>query len=95
MIRAIIIQTRIQLPATWFRPQSNIIVSQHCELTLGLYIWRLLQDWKERYAVEVGGSKQSCFYCRVFIDKFNDLAARKKFHDSIIFRGQHNKYVQC
>lgn len=71
-----------------------IAASQHCELTVGLHIWELLKKKKERSTVEIGCSKQSCFYCRLFIDKFNDWAAGEAYPNQIVVRGQHNKYVQ-
>ncbi|KAI4274924.1 MAG: hypothetical protein LQ337_003564 [Flavoplaca oasis] len=75
-------------------PEHVIVASQHCELTVGLHLWKLLRDRKERSTVEIGCSKQSCFYCRLLIDKFNEWAAREEFSYRIVVRGHHNKFVQ-
>ncbi|KAL8901205.1 MAG: hypothetical protein Q9192_000682 [Flavoplaca navasiana] len=75
-------------------PEHVIVASQHCELTVGLHIWSLLLNRRERSTVEIGCSKQSCFYCRLFIDKFNEWVAGHVLPNKIVFRGHHNKYVQ-
>ncbi|KAL8977961.1 MAG: hypothetical protein Q9205_006346 [Flavoplaca limonia] len=74
--------------------RSNIQAAQHCELTIGLELWQRNYRNKMLSTVEIGCSKQSCFYCSLYIEKFNEWAYNQNHSFRLIVRGQHNKYVQ-
>ncbi|KAL9024165.1 MAG: hypothetical protein Q9180_007975 [Flavoplaca navasiana] len=74
--------------------RSNIQATQHCELTIGLQLWQRNKSKGMLSNVEIGCSKQSCFYCSLYIEKFNEWAYNQNTSSRLIVRGQHNKYVQ-
>ncbi len=74
--------------------RSNIQAAQHCELTIGLELWQRNYKKGMLSTVEIGCSKQSCFYCSLYIEKFNEWAYNQNTSSRLIIRGQHNKYVQ-
>ncbi|KAL8865104.1 MAG: hypothetical protein Q9198_009477, partial [Flavoplaca austrocitrina] len=74
--------------------RSNIQAAQHCELTIGLALWQRSRRKGRPSTVEIGCSKQSCFYCSLYIEKFNEWAYNQNTSSRIIVRGQNNKYVQ-
>ncbi|KAL8834462.1 MAG: hypothetical protein Q9176_007486 [Flavoplaca citrina] len=74
--------------------RSNIQATQHCELTIGLELWQRSRRKGRPSTVEIGCSKQSCFYCSLYIEKFNEWAYNQNHPSRLIVRGQRNKYVQ-
>ncbi|KAL8657833.1 MAG: hypothetical protein Q9226_001518 [Calogaya cf. arnoldii] len=76
----------------------EIAAAQHCVLTVGLTVWQRNEKTGNLSTVEIGCSKQSCFYCSLYIDKFNEWArsqtGSRAGSPQIVLRGQHNKYVQ-
>ena len=74
--------------------RSNIQAAQHCELTIGLALWQRSRRKGRPRTVEIGCSKQSCFYCSLYIENFNEWAYNQNTSSRLIIRGQHNKYVQ-
>lgn len=68
-------------------------ITQHCELTVGLYIWKLKADRQAPGNIEVGCSKACCFYCEKFMEKFNEWAKRQQQVRRIMTSARHGKYV--
>ncbi|KAL8998596.1 MAG: hypothetical protein Q9169_002347 [Polycauliona sp. 2 TL-2023] len=65
----------------------KVIGSQHCELTVALYLWKA----KATGHIEIGCNKASCFYCAKWIDEFNLAVATT--NRSVIHRGDHRKFI--
>ncbi|KAL8845823.1 MAG: hypothetical protein Q9221_009043 [Calogaya cf. arnoldii] len=74
-------------------PEIVIAAAQHCELTIGLEVWRTTILRNQRQTVEVGCSKASCFYCRLVIEEFNRWVHNQPKPNKIVLRGQHDKYI--
>ncbi|KAL8877248.1 MAG: hypothetical protein Q9198_004699 [Flavoplaca austrocitrina] len=74
-------------------PEVEIAAAQHCELTVGLELWRALMNKKQSQIIEIGCSKASCFYCKLWIEEFNKWVARHHPPNKVVLRRQHDKYV--
>ena len=74
-------------------PEVEIAAAQHCELTVGLELWRTLMDKKQRQVIEIGCSKASCYYCKLWVEEFNKWVAGQHLPNKMVLRGQHDKYV--
>lgn len=74
-------------------PKVEIAAAQHCELTVGLELWHILNMRSRRQDIEIGCSKASCFYCRLWIEEFNEWVKGHHLPSRLILRGQHDKHV--
>ncbi|KAL9031050.1 MAG: hypothetical protein Q9196_000883 [Gyalolechia fulgens] len=72
---------------------KEIKSTQHCELTVALALWEKRQKQGIAGALEVGCSKASCYYCSVFVRRFNEWAKRQPQVNQIVTSGYHAKYV--
>ncbi|KAL8728631.1 MAG: hypothetical protein Q9166_005285 [cf. Caloplaca sp. 2 TL-2023] len=72
--------------------------AQHCELTIGLWLWKRKQQLNLPGPIEVGCSKASCHYCSIYLKQFNNWERREKLskHDprinQIVTKGIHEKW---
>ncbi|KAL9035852.1 MAG: hypothetical protein Q9180_004628 [Flavoplaca navasiana] len=74
-------------------PEVEIAAAQHCELTVGLDLWRALVYRKQRQTIEIGCSKASCYYCKLWIEEFNKWVTGQHLPNKMVLRGQHDKFV--
>ncbi|KAL8912227.1 MAG: hypothetical protein Q9171_002741 [Xanthocarpia ochracea] len=74
-------------------PELEIVAAQHCELTVGLELWRTLINKNQRQIIGIGCSKASCFYCKLWIEEFNKWVAGDNLPNKMVLRGQHDKLV--
>ncbi|KAL8898920.1 MAG: hypothetical protein Q9207_006461 [Kuettlingeria erythrocarpa] len=80
-------------PGTTATTTVNVTASQHCELTIGLYLWEHNKRFNRTGAIEVGCNKASCWYCSDFIRSFNDWRSETQKGPRIMVRGDHSKHV--
>ncbi|KAL8725642.1 MAG: hypothetical protein Q9166_007219 [cf. Caloplaca sp. 2 TL-2023] len=66
---------------------------QHCELTVGLSLWKRKQDHHIPGPVEIGCSKASCYYCALYLQFLNERSERMTNYNPIILRGVHEKCI--
>ncbi|KAI4137734.1 MAG: hypothetical protein L6R39_007131 [Caloplaca ligustica] len=72
----------------------SVKISQHCELTLGLYLWKIRDSARQSAgAIEIGCSKSSCLYCGLFIEKFNEWALKQPQVRKMVTCSRHCKYI--
>ncbi|KAL8669966.1 MAG: hypothetical protein Q9168_005469 [Polycauliona sp. 1 TL-2023] len=64
----------------------EIPASQHCELTVGLYLWKRLSKCRTKQHAELGCSKPSCSHCNLYIEKLNEWAGRERIPNRILLR---------
>ncbi|KAI4092470.1 MAG: hypothetical protein LQ339_007909 [Xanthoria mediterranea] len=75
-------------------PNVEIAAAQHCELTVGLELWHILNKKNSHQDTGIGCSKASCFYCSLWIEKFNRWVYEHHWpYKKIILRRQRDKYV--
>jgi len=51
---------------------QKITGSQHCELTLALYMLKIHRENDIRGPIKIGCSKASCYWCHVYLLSIND-----------------------
>ncbi|KAL8834745.1 MAG: hypothetical protein Q9170_003622 [Blastenia crenularia] len=73
--------------------EIELWASQHCELTVALFIWQRLQQSSRGGTIEIGCSKASCYYCGKYIDFFNAWAKNHIHPSHILASDRHGKYV--
>ncbi|CAL8577432.1 hypothetical protein XPA_003261 [Xanthoria parietina] len=74
-------------------PNHEIAAAQHCELTVGLELWGILHKKNSYRDIEIGCSKASCFYCSLWIEKFNRWVYEHHWpYKKIILRRQRDKF---
>ncbi|KAL8904987.1 MAG: hypothetical protein Q9207_002910 [Kuettlingeria erythrocarpa] len=71
----------------------NIKASQHCELTMALYLRKQKIERRVPGVIEVGCNKASCSYCSKYIRTFNTWCEETKQDHEIVVRGEHNKNI--
>ncbi|KAL8731539.1 MAG: hypothetical protein Q9166_003385 [cf. Caloplaca sp. 2 TL-2023] len=70
--------------------------SQHCELTLGLFLWKRKRRLELKGPLEIGCSKAMCHYCAKYIEEFNEWANGQPPTDrinQIMTKGTHGKCI--
>lgn len=71
----------------------NITASQHCELTVALYLRQQKIERGIPGVIEVGCNKASCSYCATYIRTFNKWCVETRQDHQIVVRGEHNKNI--
>ena len=69
-----------------------IMCSQHCELTLSLYLTKLFRRRNRTGTIKIGGSKSSCYWCWLYLLELNQELKRSEI--GVVIQRMNGKSVK-